>query len=124
IGFRQLAAAAGRPSSSPGRQCGDGEYPPTPISRSWMRPVRKTQSPTAPSSRSGIASVSKPILSAELERSKSAPRYGSQVSLSTSRRASAVPRHGVALDQLLVELESEAGPVRERKTAVRVDPRP
>ena len=52
-----------------------------------MRPVRKTQSATSPSSRSGIASVSKPILSAELERSKSAPRYGSQVSLSTGRDA-------------------------------------
>src|SRR5207249_10984575 len=35
---------------------------------------------------------------------------------------SAVARHGVAFDQLLVELEAKAGPIRDGKAALGIDP--
>src|SRR5438105_1384152 len=89
-----------------------------------MRPVRAAQSDTSASVRSGIASVSRPTRMAELERSKSDPPYWLPVRLSTGvGPLSAVARHGVMLDQLLVQLESETGPVRYAHAAAGVDPR-
>src|SRR5207253_10673173 len=112
---------SGWPSSPSGAQGGTGEYPPTPSSRSWIRPVPAAQPATSARVRSGIASVKRPVLSVFLERSKIARQRMAWRLLLSIAPAKTLDR--AAFHELAVELKAKSRPVRHRQAAVRVDPR-